>query len=276
MSDLLKWIIGIILWVLLTLVSYNRTKDCICASLPFCKHDHVAATPVPTEVKRFPLDFQWSDATAFANDGFAEFKQRILREKDGTNILEIVGLYSEGEENTSTFANMGLARANEVKKLFLGNIPEERIRLSSRKVSKPENAESSYFESADFNWLPGEAQPVETFADRVVIRFPFNSVQKDVDPRIDTYLNELAARIIKTGEKVTLTGHTDNIGGETSNITLSERRAKTIRDILIRKGVERTQITTVGKGESEPISTNDTENGRHENRRVVVRLHKEE
>ncbi len=272
MSDLLKWIIGIILWVLLTLVSYNRTKDCLCASLPFCKHEHLAATPVPTEVKRLPLDFKWSDPTAFVNDGFAEFKQQILREKDGTNLLEVVGLYSEGEENTSTFADMGLARANEVKKLFLGDIPEERIRLRSRKVPKPENAESGYFDSANFNWLPGEAQPVETFADRVVIRFPFNSVQKEVDPRVDTYLDELAARIIKTGENVTITGHTDNIGSDASNLSLSERRAKMIRDILIRKGVERTQIATTGKGESEPISTNNTEAGRHENRRVVVRL----
>ena len=272
MSDLLKWIIGIIVWALLTVFSYNRTKDCLCTSLPICKHDHIAAAPVPTKAERLPLDFKWSNATAYANEGFAEYKMNILKEKDGTNMLEIVGLYTEDEENTSTFANMGLARANEVKKLFLGDLPEERIRLSARKVPKPTNADDGYFASTDFNWLPGEAQSVETFADRAVIRFPFNSVKKDVDSRVDQYLDDLAERIISSGEKVTLTGHTDNIGDSHSNQQLSERRAKMIRDILIRKGVNRAQIATYGKGETEPIATNETEDGRHENRRVVVRL----
>ena len=64
-------------------------------------------------------------------------------------------------------------------------------------------------------------------------------------------------------------GHTDSVGDPASNQRLSERRAQAIVDKMVELGVSRSRLVPVGKGESEPISSNATEEGRAKNRRVV-------
>jgi outer membrane protein OmpA-like peptidoglycan-associated protein len=78
------------------------------------------------------------------------------------------------------------------------------------------------------------------------------------------------ARIMKENPsmKVKVTGHTDNIGSEEANNRLSMRRAQTVRDYLVKKGVDSNRFVLEGMGESEPIDTNDTELGRARNRRI--------
>lgn len=63
-------------------------------------------------------------------------------------------------------------------------------------------------------------------------------------------------------------GHTDSRGSASSNRQLSEQRAQAVNDYLVSIGVETDRLTTVGRGESEPIASNDTAAGRAENRRV--------
>ncbi len=65
-------------------------------------------------------------------------------------------------------------------------------------------------------------------------------------------------------------GHTDNVGSESYNYTLSERRAASVRDYLAMNGVSTSRITTSGKGLTEPIADNSTESGRAQNRRVEI------
>ena len=67
---------------------------------------------------------------------------------------------------------------------------------------------------------------------------------------------------------VSIIGHTDNLGTEISNQVLSEKRAKAVADFLIAENVPSSRIKTSGKGETMPISTNDTKEGRDKNRRV--------
>ncbi len=67
-------------------------------------------------------------------------------------------------------------------------------------------------------------------------------------------------------------GHTDQIGDDASNQSLSEQRAKVVYDALIAQGVPTTQITWKGYGETQPIDSNDTESGRQKNRRVECRV----
>lgn len=283
MSDLAKGLIGIFIWSLLTIGSYRFSKAQLCANLPLGKHTHtelakpIAPPPitVPEEEaldSRLPLDFRKSNATPFTNEGYLTFKMNTLKDKTADNLLEITGYYLENEKNTSTYVNLGLARANEVKALFAEEIPVERIRVIGAVSPYPEDLSTDFLDAVDFKWLKNPKSTVEVFADRTVIRFPFNSVQKITDPVIDDYLNKLAKKIIATKEKVSLTGHTDNIGTPEINIQLALRRAKMIRDLLLEKGVNRNQINTYSKGENAPISENETESGRQQNRRVVVRL----
>lgn len=71
-------------------------------------------------------------------------------------------------------------------------------------------------------------------------------------------------------EVIIATGHTDSIGTEAYNQKLSERRANAVKDYLVSKGVPANKVTTLGKGETQPVATNKTKDGRAKNRRVDV------
>ncbi len=71
-------------------------------------------------------------------------------------------------------------------------------------------------------------------------------------------------------EMVIATGHTDSIGTERYNQALSERRAAAVKNYLVSKGVPASKITTIGKGETQPVATNKTSEGRQKNRRVDI------
>jgi outer membrane protein OmpA-like peptidoglycan-associated protein len=70
--------------------------------------------------------------------------------------------------------------------------------------------------------------------------------------------------------KININGHTDNIGGNASNLLLSANRAKAVIDYIIEKGIERNRLQSKGFGASKPIATNDTEDGRAINRRTEL------
>lgn len=74
----------------------------------------------------------------------------------------------------------------------------------------------------------------------------------------------------KSGRTVTIEGHTDNVGSDASNQGLSERRAQAVQSALTQRGVVRSQITALGKGENFPIASNDSVDGRQSNRRVEL------
>jgi OOP family OmpA-OmpF porin len=71
-------------------------------------------------------------------------------------------------------------------------------------------------------------------------------------------------------ELVIATGHTDSRGTDAYNQKLSERRAATVKEYLVSKGIPASKITTIGKGESQPVATNKTDEGRQKNRRVDI------
>ena len=72
--------------------------------------------------------------------------------------------------------------------------------------------------------------------------------------------------------KVEVQGHTDNVGTEDTNLRLSQRRAQAVRNYLISKGVKRSRLDAKGYGNSAPVATNDTEDGRGQNRRVQFEI----
>jgi len=84
-------------------------------------------------------------------------------------------------------------------------------------------------------------------------------------------LDRLATALREKSErKVLIEGHTDNVGSDESNQRLSERRAQAVQMGLIERGVASSQITAVGKGESFPVASNDSGDGRQSNRRVEL------
>ncbi len=68
--------------------------------------------------------------------------------------------------------------------------------------------------------------------------------------------------------RIQLNGHTDNVGNDASNLNLSENRAKSVYDALIKKGIEPKRLQYKGFGKTQPIDSNDSEKGRQNNRRT--------
>jgi OOP family OmpA-OmpF porin len=92
-------------------------------------------------------------------------------------------------------------------------------------------------------------------------------------PGTDQLLKFAAATLNRYPELVIeVAGHTDSDGAATANYGLSERRAKTVRDYLIRFGVDGKRLTIRGYGESQPVANNATVPGRATNRRVELRV----
>lgn len=113
---------------------------------------------------------------------------------------------------------------------------------------------------------------MEFVEDRMVIHFPYNSIRKEDNMSIDDYLSRLASELIASGSNVSITGHTDFVGDAKFNKQFGLQRANSIRAILIKKGVPKSQIKTHSFGESKAIATNDTPWGRYQNRRVEIRV----
>ncbi|MBA4161497.1 MAG: cell envelope biogenesis protein OmpA [Novosphingobium sp.] len=65
-------------------------------------------------------------------------------------------------------------------------------------------------------------------------------------------------------------GHTDSTGSDQYNQQLSERRAATVKAEFVKAGMPEANVRAVGKGEAQPIASNDTDDGRAQNRRVVI------
>ena len=67
-------------------------------------------------------------------------------------------------------------------------------------------------------------------------------------------------------------GHTDNVGEDAANLTLSEQRANAVKEFLIKEGCNPSQLNTKGFGKTKPVAPNDTDKGRAKNRRVELKL----
>jgi len=99
----------------------------------------------------------------------------------------------------------------------------------------------------------------------------FNTASFDLLSASNAELEKLG-QLLKTNPtlRIELGGHTDNVGGDAANMTLSEQRAKAVRDHLIGQGIDGGRITAKGYGKTKPVATNDTEEGRALNRRTEV------
>jgi OOP family OmpA-OmpF porin len=105
-----------------------------------------------------------------------------------------------------------------------------------------------------------------------IINFDFNkaTIKRESYP----YLQRLAKTLTRTDAKVEVKGHTDNVGSDDYNMDLSRKRAKAVHDYLIRLGVNPNNLSYSYYGASQPLTDNDTEEGRTTNRRVEFEFKK--
>lgn len=85
-------------------------------------------------------------------------------------------------------------------------------------------------------------------------------------------LKRIAKIIQDKNLKVIIEGHTDNVGEDAANLTLSEQRANAVKEFLVKEGCNPSQLSTKGFGKTKPLAPNDTDKGRAKNRRVELKL----
>jgi OOP family OmpA-OmpF porin len=103
------------------------------------------------------------------------------------------------------------------------------------------------------------------------VNFDFDKAT--IRPDAKSILDE-AASILRDNPTVAVSieGHTDSIGSDDYNLRLSMRRAAAVQAFLIEAGIAEARLSTRGFGESQPVASNDTDDGRAQNRRVELKV----
>lgn len=125
--------------------------------------------------------------------------------------------------------------------------------------------------------MAGTGVDVVRQGDNITLNMPGNVTfgfdQATIQPQFYPVLDNVANTLQQYNQTVIeIAGHTDSVGSEAYNQQLSQRRADAVANYLNSRGVMRDRMITVGAGETRPIASNDTEQGRAQNRRVEITL----
>jgi outer membrane protein OmpA-like peptidoglycan-associated protein len=125
---------------------------------------------------------------------------------------------------------------------------------------------------------PVSVKPVEPPVSEVItlngnVLFAYN--QSELMPEARSELDSLVAKLQNADvASIKVIGHTDSQGSDAYNQKLSERRASSVAAYLLSQGVAPNKLTSEGRGESQPVADNDTEEGRAQNRRVELHINR--
>ncbi len=128
-------------------------------------------------------------------------------------------------------------------------------------------------DAQDFNLDPIEvstiAPDITIVLNNIFFDFDKSLLKAESGPELDRMVELLKE---KPTMEIEIAGHTDNIGTDKYNMALSERRSKTVVAYLIRQGISKKRLKAKYFGETRPLETNDTEEGREKNRRVEFKI----
>jgi OmpA-OmpF porin, OOP family len=278
----LFWLVTLI-WFALSIWWYSRSN---CSN---CNSPSVAQVETPTTSLNLPgfsvSDGNWNVQSAnnlrFGKSGNTPVLGAdittlmdslvVYAKANPTKKITVTGHYDPDEKNKTLFDNLGLARADAIKKIL---------------ISKGINASNILTDSrldAVLSFSPADTlvggitiaistKPMGLFDPRTVY---FNTGKNtlNVDAELKDYLAKAAAYLKEhTDKKLMVTGHTDNVGDPARNVTLSANRAAFVKDELVKQGMIDASIETEGKGMADPIADNNTADGKAKNRRVTIQL----
>ena len=256
--------------VVFLIYSVFGTRYYVCTIKQMCGSKVEAVVDTPKE-KAAPITFKWSEETPILNDADAKLQEVVNHLGEG-QVVQITGRYFADEDNTSDYQNLGQARAEQVKSLLSERMEPQNIRVVSEEVTPEGDEQTKPFEAVSFEAVNLDVNKAEVLkmGDKVVILFPNGSSEKEHNETIDNYLDQLAKDLIANNKSVLIVGHTDMVGDAKANKKLGLKRAKAIRRQLRNRGVSREQIEYKSMGEEDPVVSNDSPYGRHQNRRVEI------
>jgi OOP family OmpA-OmpF porin len=160
----------------------------------------------------------------------------------------------------------------------LGGVSEERVALQ-RRVDAQERLRSSV-SALEATFTPDEARVVRQGDDVVLsllgIKFP--SGRSTIDGSSTALMKKVQQGLaLFPGASISVEGHTDANGSDSTNLILSQDRADAVRQYLVSNfGVNPEKVSSVGYGEARPVATNETPAGRTRNRRIDLVIHLEQ
>lgn len=203
--------------------------------------------------------------------GYKDSIFNYLNLNQGQELL-ITGNYLKAEGETR-----GLDRAQFLKNVLamFGVNPDKIIpKAVLSEYSYDQNGKSSQGIGMVFRNISNEQLKVveDNIADKTLFT-KFGTSQFKPDLTMQAYALELINYLVKYPEKnIQITGHTDNVGSEESNLNLGLKRAQTVQKYLISQGIPQDKIQSESKGELEPVADNATEEGREQNRRITIKV----
>jgi outer membrane protein OmpA-like peptidoglycan-associated protein len=114
---------------------------------------------------------------------------------------------------------------------------------------------------------PAPAPETITLSGDALFDFDKSNLRPDAVEALDTTVQKYKGASLKS---MSIVGHTDSKGSDAYNQALSERRAASVREYLASQGLDGSKISTAGRGEADPVASNDTADGRQQNRRVHI------
>jgi len=261
--------IFLVLATLLWIGYWWRWYTCKICTTCGCNKSESVTSPVLEPETGFIL-FNRGDTTAMVQPGWVEYKDSLLSALTRNHLLTVEGQYIASEPNTSRYENMGVARANEIKRLFPDSI-HTRIKLNSLLVSERPTMNGTPFTANSFS-ITEQSEKIEHVGDKTIVYFNLNSDQRIKDEEIENYLSGLAANHKNDRSSFVVTGHTDNTGSVKDNLKLGMKRANAIKSYLIAKGIAGERIRVKSLGDTDPIADNKTDEGRKKNRRTEIEI----
>lgn len=293
-------LICLILWLILGSIFF---KNRICGVTPSSNEKEKTTAVVPPPVAKDALLIQ--DGTAFktSTTSYFDFNKSsydyltplatglttslgatadYLKANPDRSMI-ITGLYKEGEVNESVFPNIGLARANAIKKAFsnLGVSAQQLIPEASMVAAGIDFKDGVLINGASFSFKETTDDLAERLAaikarldaNPVTIYFPTGKQEVNLTDAQRTDFSDLAFYLDNVADSnLEVGGHTDDRGDLAQNNRLSRKRAEFVRDYLTSNGLDASRFSAQGYGPNSPIADNSTSSGRAKNRRVEVRL----
>ena len=196
-------------------------------------------------------------------------------------VLTITGYYDTSEPAPELYPDMGLARANTIKKELedIGVNPAQIV--SDSEIADDDNLQNGKItngitfafseKSLTDNRLERirenvVGQPLTLYFDTGETDINLTSEQKEVFSDMIYFMDRVGDSSLEIG------GHTDSKGDEGNNKRISRERADSVRDYLQQNGIAAERMTSVGYGEAKPIGDNRYEPGRRQNRRTEIIL----
>lgn len=186
--------------------------------------------------------------------------KKVYRKDMEQNDSRIKGVESGVEQNERRVEDLGKETDRKISEVR--GTAEKAVEIGNSALSKAAAAEKA---------ARGKILWETTLSDDRV-KFSFDAAS--IPAEAQTILNDLASKVkgMDKAVYVEIEGHTDNIGNETYNLELGQKRAEAVRNYLSTQGLPLHAMSVISYGEANPVAENDSKEGRSKNRRVVVRV----